>query len=79
MSDRIEPCPNRECLGAETTTNHTGWYVCRFHVACVKCGLQGPGVSCKRDKAKPAMDAALAEARRLWNNLPRGASATDFL
>jgi len=66
MSDETKPCPNPEC---EDGKIKSAWFedthVYEAWIFCGCCETRGP-----RAKAKD-LDAVAAEARRLWNALPR--------
>jgi len=72
MSDETKACPNPEC---EDGKIKSAWFrdlgVCEAWFFCAACKLSGP-----RTKASD-LDAVIAEARRLWNALPRATGPGD--
>ena len=77
---KLEACPNRECR-SEALTEHLTWYEHKAYDAFVECeGCQMRGPRCGVWKqADEVYAAAKAEARRLWNALPRDNAPGDML
>lgn len=68
MSDEPKACPSRDCKPiASLLYDHSEWGECRVY--CDGCGVCGPWAHIEGKRPDP--DAIEAEARRLWNDLPR--------
>lgn len=74
MSDELKPCPNRECRNDRVGTASRVLDASGLSQAfgeCPTCGTRGPLA------VGPTLADAEAEARRLWNALPRDEPADD--
>ena len=74
MTVKPKPCPNRECLSGDSRASDTSFAWASW-VSCPKCGMSGPLVEGEHRSAAEL----IAEAIRLWNNLPRGVAVTDLM
>lgn len=67
MTAALEPCPNPECEWSDPQSEYHGRSV---WCECQTCGTRAAYVGVESDTADD-WTAATAEARRLWNLLPR--------
>lgn len=75
----LEPCPNPECGGGDASVVEwfgDGWKTEVAYVRCGDCGMHGPHVDVAAPVSQADIDAAIDEARRLWNALPRRLKST---
>lgn len=75
MSDEhLDLCPNSDCQSSDVKTTcwyGDGWKPETSYVRCNECDMKGPGVDVKSPMGQDDVDAAMDEARRIWNALPR--------